>query len=380
MDQESRTVRPITISSRPRPAASRAKRDQFEHYRQTCSACLRNGDKTCWLCAGRGYVTGNGGAQLGNGQSRGSGGARRGRIPHGGHDVATVALGATAVDGLTETRGVLSSSLDADFAYEDWQDAGLHVIHGATGRTVGRPRHDETDLSPAAQRKRKSRPFVGRSEPDPPECNLPDECGGPCALPARHYHVWNWPDRKHDLMFGASWVKAWEGVTNSPNTGRGIPDFSSAELVAVGPFQTLARDKCFSAIYAGYQAEIPREVHQSRKGETGYAPLSVAFARIVDAESSWITEPMHAAINRLEPMGRRTAAGRLNHEWLVQTLKWRGQPCICGHVDVIEHLAAVAPRGGDGAGASPEYVADVVAAGARRAYDLIGIRSALVAS
>jgi len=150
--------RAITIASQ-RQVQSRAKWDAFGPYEQTCPSCRRNGDACC-LCVGRGYVTGNGTAQFGSG-----------RKAH------------TLPD-------------------------GFHVVDGATGRGMGRPRHAAAKLSPAARRKRKSRPLVRYREPRPVECNLAKEAGGPCWRRARHYHVWIWEERRHEILFGLTWLQA----------------------------------------------------------------------------------------------------------------------------------------------------------------------------
>jgi hypothetical protein len=335
------TLRQV-YAKNPSPSSPRV---PHEAYQQTCSACRRNGDPSCWLCAGRGYVTGNGSAHYGIGARSAGGGARRSIVPHGGHDIAAVTDGAVLRDGSTETK-LLGAVVVPDFSFEDWNDAGLRVIHGVTGNPVGRPRGDDATLTPATRRKRRSRPLVDRG-------------AALATFDSTDWKRWAREKREREAAAGR-WA---EGVTNTPNKGRGLPKFGWPSLVAVGTAD-------LTAFYEAYQAEIPTEIYEYRKGQhPSRAELSAAFARIVDKEPSWTWEPMHAAVAKLEPRDRDPAA-RLNHEWLVRALNWRGQPCICGHDDIIHHLAATAPGADTRGGISREYVAGVVLDGAQRAFEL----------
>ncbi len=304
-----------------------------ESYRQTCSACRRNRDPNCWLCAGKGYVTGNGSARGG------------------------------------------TQPAARDVEVESWQDAGLEVVHGATGNSVGRPRHSEANLGPATIRKRKSRPLKDRSETrevfsskDRARWRRDD---AERAIAGQHFAEWDEENQRRWLSVGLlSGVEIWGGqvrdVTNTPTSRRTGPELRFPSLVAVGNPRELTT---FLDAYEVYQSELPYETHDFRKGQSpSTADLSAAFARLVDQEPSWTWEPMHAAVERLRPRDRREATARKDHHWLVQALNWRGGSCACDHVDVVAHLAESGSNPDDCV--SPAYIARVILDGARRAYDL----------
>jgi hypothetical protein len=353
------------IYAKPKPISTSAGRplEKLEraNYQQTCSACRGSGREPseinyksngtcacggwncprpwaanlsqsaitdtpiCGLCAGKGYITGNGSAH---------GGSQRDKV-----------------------------DVDAE-----WRDAGFYIVHGATGNPVGRPRHDEAALKPATIRQRKSRPLKDRSEvrefftsKDRALWNL-EKWERDIAQEARRRSLDAIPPR-----VGLPWAMG-PSVTNTPTSEELSPKFRFPRLVTVGASRELTT---FLNAYEVYQSELPSETHDFRKGQSpSAADLSAAFARLVDQEPSWIWEPMHAAVERLRPdkRDRRDAAARMEHYWLEQTLNWRGGPCLCGHDDIIHHLAESGSNPDDRV--SRAYIARVVLEGARRAYDL----------
>lgn len=168
--------------------------------------------------------------------------------------------------------------------------------------------------------------------------------------------------------------------------------------LATIPRPRMAYEPAFVWAMEGYHAEKPYAIHR-RGGRKRAGEFTQGMGRILDEKfvrwvRAWDDEtgdwrkdaeghavyipaprpsapedpdqwamPVHEALKRLR--GRKRPY-RIEWYWLRETLRWRGLPCPCNHVDVIDHLAAQA-------GVSPKRVEAAVMAAARELARIVGI-------
>lgn len=69
----------------------------------------------------------------------------------------------------------------------------------------------------------------------------------------------------------------------------------------------------------------------------GLRPKKDENGRVVRTPEEWI-QPYHESIKRLKPK-RTNGWAAFRYHWLVAWLRWRHLPCLCGHKDIVHHLA-----------------------------------------
>ena len=98
----------------------------------------------------------------------------------------------------------------------------------------------------------------------------------------------------------------------------------------------------------------------------GLRPKRDARGQVIRHAEEWL-QPFHEGVKRLAPRGERRGYCALRRAWLVAFLGWRGEPCLCAHADITEHLAA-------DAGVPTTQVVCAIERAAREAARLIGDR------
>lgn len=76
-------------------------------------------------------------------------------------------------------------------------------------------------------------------------------------------------------------------------------------------------------------------------GGRGLRPKRGPDGKVVRRPEEWL-QPFHEGVKRLNPFGKRDTVDLwevLRLHWLGAYLRDRGNPCICGHRDIIAHLA-----------------------------------------